>query len=337
MSNWAPASSLTPVSSPTAATIRRSYSNPAVFSSGYSLSHLRLQDGSPPTIDTLEQGLEPLFPQDAAKHAIAIDGNDVLHIAHKLNPEFGDEHIQHLQVASGLPVRDTIVATDSSLGSIAIAVDSGGFAHACYDLGSTLYYASNSSGTWVPTDTDQLVAGTAGGGCDIAVDDDGRIYISFLGSAGLGYLTNESGTWVAATIDPHSGSAPGVWLRSTSIGVAADGAVHIAFFHDRADGLEYATNASGTWAVSIIDPGEDVGSDCDLALDSAGNVHIAYLDHTDLELLKYATNAGGAWQPELLANARPWFAEIAVDSMDRIHVVFADAAGNLAYTTTAGP
>ncbi len=305
------------------------------FSSGYLLRRVRLQPGAAPNPETLAEGLEPFFPQDAYKHAVAMDDSDLLHIAHKFNPEIFDEEIEYLQVSSGQPVRGSIVQSSDSLDSISLAVGSTGAVHACYRLNYVLYYATNMSGAWISQQTSTLAPGADGRHCDIAVDDNGRIHISYLDSQGLAYLSDTAGSWNAESLDAHSGGSTSEWLPRTSIDIDANGAAHIAFFHDSADGLEYATNASGDWVTSIIDSGDKVGSDCELALDGNGSAHVVYLDSSDVGLLKYASNRSGSWDAGFLADARAWFASIDVDSTGAVHVVYASTDRFLTYMTNA--
>ena len=304
-------------------------------SSGNGLYRIRLQTGVVPGSELLEQGLEPSFPQDAFRHAVAIDDSDLLHIAHKFNPELFDEEVQYLQVSSGPPISGTIVQGTDSFQGISLAVDSTGAVHACYSLGYSLHYATNTSGAWVSVETASLVPGADGNSCDIAVDASGNMHISYLDAQGLAYLSDRSGTWVAESLDVQSSTSTRVWLPRTSIDVDAIGAAHIAFFHDATDGLEYATNVSGDWVTSTVDTGGNVGSDCELALDGDGNAHIVYLDTTDVALLKYASNRSGSWEAGFLSDASAWFASISIDALGAAHVVYADTAGFLTYITNA--
>jgi hypothetical protein len=311
-----------------------------IFDTGLSeiripLSYIQLRSGQTPSPQLLEEGADTFFFSDAYRVAIAVDASDLVHLAHKLNePPFAEE-IQYLQVSPGSIVKGTIQQSMNQMSSIALAIDSTGSAHACYDLGSTLYYANNIGGTWSSTDVSALIPSTAGDNCDIAIDRDDNIHISFLESQShnLRYLSNASGSWTVSTLDLHSG---GIINTSYNTSIATDsvGNVHIAYFHDYADNdLEYASNASGAWVTSKIDSDGDVGYDCDLAVDSAGAVHIAYEDHTVARLLKYATNSAGPWTTDILSSVGNGNTSIAVDSLSRVHVVYTSDNDELTYTT----
>ncbi len=48
--------------------------------------------------------------------------------------------------------------------------------------------------------------------------------------------------------------------------------------YQRATGVDlmYTTNVSGSWVISTIDSGGDVGFDTSIAVDSANKIHISY-------------------------------------------------------------
>ena len=74
-------------------------------------------------------------------------------------------------------------------------------------------------------------------------------------SLGVFYATNRSGTWVVTpttAVDPTTDS---IW--SPSLALDAAGKAHIAFSRSTEaapwhDGINHATNASGTWTTSQI-------------------------------------------------------------------------------------
>ena len=71
-----------------------------------------------------------------------------------------------------------------------------------------------------------------------------------------------------------------------------------------------------------------------IALDSNGNPHIAYGG----EDLYYAYYDGGSWHYETLDSSLVvgWYASIAIDSSDNVHISYFDNANkNLKYTTNA--
>jgi hypothetical protein len=125
-------------------------------------------------------------------------------------------------------------------------------------------------------------------------------------SAGVQYVTNESGSF---TVTPL-----GTSLASPQLKLDAAGKAHVVY--GGAGGVSYVTNRSGNWVTTSVNA--PYGS---LALDSAGDVFIAYGD-TSSKQLKIASYSYGAWTTTV---ADVWdnngFPQIAIDGDDRIHVV----------------
>lgn len=90
------------------------------------------------------------------------------------------------------------------------------------------------------------------------------------------------------------------------------------------------------WVNAEVDTVGDVGLYPAVAVDGAGDAHIAYYD-ASLDELKYATNASGAWVAEVIDADVGWdaiaysinysapFASIAADSAGKAHVSYYDA------------
>jgi hypothetical protein len=83
-------------------------------------------------------------------------------------------------------------------------------------------------------------------------------------------------------------------MNSISLGIDSVGAIHACYGLGRK--LTYATNATGVWIVTDADTlvAGASGSDCDIAVDSADNVHISFLDYQTRDLM-YLGNASGDW------------------------------------------
>jgi hypothetical protein len=102
--------------------------------------------------------------------------------------------------------------------------------------------------------------------------------------------------------------------------------------------LRYATNASGTWSLWIIDSDGDVGADSAIAIDSQDNVHICYYDYTN-ETLRYASNSGGSWSITIIDSEVyvGYHSAIAIDSQDNVHISYFDAMNmDLRYANSSG-
>jgi hypothetical protein len=163
----------------------------------YALDYVPVNVGQPPAPERLAAGSATASLLDIGFVAIAIDGQDAVHIAHKLNDPPFPEAIQHLTPRPAPVQTQAIQQTESAMNTIARAVDSRDVLQACYGLGDALYYANDETGVWLPVDAATLVAGTAGGNCDIAVAPDDSIRISFTESISddLMVLSNQSGSW----------------------------------------------------------------------------------------------------------------------------------------------
>lgn len=287
-----------------------------------------------PLPQQLESSRETWSFSDAYRIGMAIDNSDTLHFLHKVNhPAYG-EAVDYIQVNGSSQSKDSVEVTEEFLGTTSMVVDTVGTLHACYDLGYSFYYASNTSGVWNATDMSSLVAINSGNSCDITVDSDNNVHISFLEDRSLKYISNKTGAWEVQTIDLHSGIE--ISINSvTSIATDPEDHAHIAYYHDYSEkDLEYATNASGSWSKQTLDSVGDVGYGCDLAIDSMGYIHISYMDMIDNNLLKYATNSSGVWNNTVISNGGISNTSLAIDSNDRIHIAFT-IEDELAYTTNS--
>jgi len=144
--------------------------------------------------------------------------------------------------------------------------------------------------------------------------------------------------WRITVVDKPAGVSVGEF---TSLGVDSNDKIHISYYGRQLAGdLKYATNASGSWIITVIDDspfGYDVGRDTSLAVDSNNKIHISYLDDTNVDL-KYATNASGSWIIETIDSVGTvgrW-GSIAVDSNNKVHISYFDSTKlDLKYATNA--
>ncbi len=108
----------------------------------------------------------------------------------------------------------------------------------------------------------------------------------------------------------------------SSLALDAANRVHISYFGMA--GISYATNASGSWVISVLDPVG--GSATSIAVDAVGAVHISYDDYdnsTGNHVLKYATNASGAWVISAIDSGTGGVNSIAVDPAGHVHIAYA--------------
>ncbi len=143
-------------------------------------------------------------------------------------------------------------------------------------------------------------------------------------------------SWVITTIDSQ------VDVQWTPIALDSSDKAHISYYdgfytgsNQQVADLKYATNRTGTWTTQTIDNvAPIVYGSTDIAVDSAGAVHITYYQFSQYHL-KYATNGGGSWATYILdPNAlNVTTTSVAVDSLDKLHVSYNDYPSGLIYTT----
>jgi len=69
-------------------------------------------------------------------------------------------------------------------------------------------------------------------------------------------------------------------IGGPAIGLDSSGKAHVAYLSNKDRIVKYATNASGAWESTEVDPVGSKKTDFDLglAVGPAGHVHIAYFD-----------------------------------------------------------
>ncbi len=106
----------------------------------------------------------------------------------------------------------------------------------------------------------------------------------------LARFTNES--WTSSAVD-----GPGMFVGATSVVVAPNGTVQVAYYDLQRKEVTYAIETSTGWDHTVVGPGFTDGYER-LALDNAGRPAIVYSDYTGQ--LHYATWNGTAWNSELV-------------------------------------
>jgi len=117
------------------------------------------------------------------------------------------------------------------------------------------------------------------------------------------------------------------WAFGSQMAMDASGHLHLAYRGD--SGLQYITNASGSWVTEPVS--DDLGTFFSIAVDSLGKVHMAYREDSD-STVQYATNASGSWVPTTIAVG--YHPSLAVDSVDKVHISYG-SAGALLYASNA--
>ncbi|MBI2500528.1 MAG: hypothetical protein HYW02_03480 [Deltaproteobacteria bacterium] len=110
--------------------------------------------------------------------------------------------------------------------------------------------------------------------------------------------------------------------------------VHIAAHSNvRPSSLQYATNVSGSWAVEVVQSGNNTGLSPSITVSDDAKVIIAYWENGDIYV---ASKNGSNWEGELVDTTSGDPIAVAVDSERFVHLVYyEDSIGtnNLRYVT----
>ena len=230
----------------------------------------------------------------AAEPELAIDSGGYFHLAYR-NVVSGE--LTYTTNVSGAWKTDALGAVLQENRYLSIVVDANGAVHLAYldytdwPVSGTVAakYATNASGPWVAETIDQASSYTYN--ISLALDGDGRPRVSYYRGYALYYAHRNALTWRRVEVDDGQNAG-----RFSSIVIANDGILHIAYLEASSRELRYATSAGGLWwNKEVIDA--DGGSHLSLAADGAGHLSVAYYSDANKKL-KFAGNAGGAWSVE---------------------------------------
>ena len=148
----------------------------------------------------------------------------------------------------------------------------------------------------------------------------------------LKYATWDGTAWVTETLVSSTSSD---YYPFSSIGVDAQGNVHISYFDETNEVLMYIKKDGTGWQAPVqVDDcdGNECGSWSDLALDAMGNPHISYHDYDDGELM-YAYWDGTAWQKTVVDDCGGTeycgkSTSIAIDRNNKPHISYRDGGWN---------
>jgi hypothetical protein len=185
-----------------------------------------------------------------------------------------------------------------------------------------LKYAYRDASGWHPSVVD--AGKDAGLGSSLAVDAADNAHISYLDGGALKYARQAGTTWTIETVD-LSGRTGG------TASLALDGAarVHIAYSDASSYDLRYAYQNGSGWHRETVDAAGNLGWSVSLAIDGNGRPCIAYSDSTN-DVVKVAFGAAGGWQIETVAPEIDIYLSLALDALDRLHIVY-QGTGGLSY------
>jgi hypothetical protein len=183
-------------------------------------------------------------------------------------------------------------ATLDALGDVgqfsALAVDSFDKVHIAYfdNTQKCLKYVDNVSGWGTPACVDN---GYVGQYASIARRSNGKTHIGYYDytNRDLKYANNVTGQWGKQTIDAPAVESVNAG-EGAAIAIDSYNKIHIAYYDATNGDLKYASNASGTWFITVVDS-SGAGRYPSIAVDKNNKVHISYYDSAN-SVLKYADN-----------------------------------------------
>ncbi|HDZ86756.1 MAG TPA: hypothetical protein ENH57_03580 [Actinobacteria bacterium] len=124
---------------------------------------------------------------------IALDSSGKVHIAYSTGWASSNNTLKYATNTSGDWTTETIDTNDEGNGA-SIAIDSDDKVHISHVRGTSLYYTTNASGSWVSTSTGSG-SGVQVKSTSIAIDSNSKMHISYSKSNKIYYANNISGSW----------------------------------------------------------------------------------------------------------------------------------------------
>ena len=278
---------------------------------------------------------DPVRVDDGTKPAIALGSDCTAEVSYMLERNNG--YVRHASIPPGSLPSIAPVAEGYFYGPLDVATSASGDVYINYHDHNVedQIVAVRSDNTW--TLLRVMDDGHDGWDNSIRVTDDGIMHTSSVDPSGFGGRGVEyarrspSGVWNVEAV----GSPAIMYANATSIVIKPDREPTIAYYNDTAADLELAERSGGVWSVSTVDSTGDVGRFPSLALDAAGDLHVAYYQHLGgaAGVIRYARRTGGAWaiaDVDTLADVRLGFTgarrnvALEIDSDNTAHIVYGD-------------
>ncbi len=161
------------------------------------------------------------------------------------------------------------------------------------------------------------------------VDSYARVHITYYSNSNLNYALYD-GEWHLSILDTNCG------LCSSIVSDLND-KQHVLYLKPigESNALSYMTNSEARWVSEVVDEGGAFDKVSSIAVDSEGNVHIAFFDEYKVNnvsygQLCYANNVNGCWTVVTVDNSTPMVGmnpSLAVDSKGWVHISYYDATG----------
>ena len=211
--------------------------------------------------------------------SIAIDSNDKPHIAYR---DSGGDLGYAEKTGSSWSFSSVQSAGDIAFTSIAI--DSDDHIHiAYYDANNKdMFHFTDTSGSWVRTNLEDIGTNTGGTALDIAIDpttDEPGISYFDMNATSLKYTYYTGTSWSATTVENSAD-----YGRFNSIAYDSLGNVHISHELNGADDLYYSSDKTGSWVSTAVHTASSAGTYTAIAVDSNDDIHIAYRYNTGADL-----------------------------------------------------
>jgi hypothetical protein len=210
--------------------------------------------------------------------ALALDANGVPHIAYQ-SPDHRPYHAARV----GKKFVSELVDDASDAGwHPALGVDSQGHVHMAYHAermlpthAQKLVYAFSDGGPWQIEEVDD-----GGEATSLALDSDDQAHLFYVGASSplLRYAQQEDLGWEFHDTGLATNSS-----RTTDLALDADGNAH-ACYTDDTIGADYASNAEGDWAETVLDVNAHL---CSLALDADDRPQVATLGPDAVRLFRH--------------------------------------------------
>jgi plastocyanin len=192
-----------------------------------------------------------------------------------------------------------------------------------------LFYADDTSGGFGEA---EKITGSPAFGASIAVGSGGSPWVSFYSGGSLRVAQRSApGKWTSEQVQPNAGPAAAA-ATVTAIRVSSNGEPIVAYGDQGRTVV--ARRSGGSWATEQVQG--DGGYGVSLALDKAGNPHVAFYDTAGTVRLARSTG-GGPWEvadlgttapgPDRKSDAR-WSTGVAVDDGGTMFVTWADTKAN---------
>jgi hypothetical protein len=261
------------------------------------------------------------FPVNST--ALAIDGNDVPHIAMR-----NFNNVWYAKWNGTAWPRELLETNpeESPQAWISMAVDRMGRPHIVYQWGplnsTTLRYAHWNGTSWIFENVDSgLVLGI---GCRIALDsqDYPRVaYMDMSSTPAIKYARRNDSTWIIETVFSDLNVIPGGFAVDTM------DRPHVSFYNSSSGDLMYAIRNDTAWSVQVVDSTGRVGWESALILDAGNRPHISYEENPvgpPARSLKYARWNGSAWIIETVDSTESVgrFSDIKIGPAGRVDIAY---------------